>query len=80
MHLYYLIFIIFITYRYRFGSFVWESLAVTSSPRFREGDPTIICGSMLWGSPECEFGRVWLIAGATFLKVRFGLCRAAQEN
>ena len=24
------------------------------------------------GSPECEFGRVWLIAGAAVLKVRFG--------
>ena len=32
------------------------------------------------GSPECEFGRNWFIAGSTFLKVRFGLCRAAQEN
>ena len=35
MHLYYLIIILFITYRDRFRSFACESLAVTSSPRFR---------------------------------------------
>ena len=80
MH-YIILFIIFITYRDRFGSFVWESLAVTSSPRFREGDATIMLWEYVVGSPECEFGSSLAHCRCRFFEGPFSaFAGAAQEN